>query len=259
MQPLKPWEQVAFNNQHLSGELTEALLTIRALGASFDEANDASQWSTSALKSAIDYVLAKGNEHDYALAFVLIEKRKTPRLYMLHALCSWAERQTDQRRRTVFDWHKALLKEADYWRQKSEAERKAEEENTHTDVQPTMTREEAEIIFRDWQAYVEINDKLFQIFGPSIPKSFLPYPPDVLARAMNIIADGYYEAGDGGACTMIQENISTILSYKDDEEAIKNIVNGVRLKHVELRKIFIGKLQKSRDSWAKLRGYQSKT
>ena len=258
MQPLKPWEQVAFNNQHLSGEVTESLLTIRALGASFDEANDAAQWSTSALKSAIDDVLAKGNEHDYALAFVLIERRKTPRLYMLHALCSWAEQQTDQGRRTVFDWHKALLKEADYWRQKSEAERKAKEANTQSDVQHTMTKEEAEIIFRDWQAYVEINDKLFQIFGPSIPKSFLPYPPDVLERAMNIIANGYFEAGDGSTSTMIQENISAILSYKDDEEAIKNIVNGVRLKHVELRKIFIGKLQKSRDSWAKLRGYPSR-
>ena len=259
MQPLKPWEQVAFNNRHLSGEVTESLLTIRALGASFDETNDAAQWPTSPLKSAIDYVLAKGNEHDYALAFVLIERRKTPRLYMLQALCSWAERQTDQGRRIVFDWHKALLKEADYWRQKHEAERKAEEENTQSDVQQTMTREEAEIIFGDWQAYVEINDKLFQIFGPSIPKSFLPYPPDVLKKAMNIIANVYSVAGDGNTCTMIQENISAILCYKDDEEAIKNIVDGVRLKHVELRKIFINKLQKSRDSWAKLKGYQPRT
>jgi hypothetical protein len=259
MQPLKSWEQVAFNNRHLSGEVTESLLTIRALGASFDETNDAAQWPASPLKSAIDYVLAKGNEHDYALGFVLVERRKTPRLYILQALCSWAERRTDQGHRIVFDWQKALLKEADYWRQKSEIERKAKEANTQSHVQQTMTRDEAEIIFRDWQAYVEINDKLFQIFGPSIPKSFLPYPPDVLEKAMNIIASGYFEAGDGNTCTMIQENISAILSYKDDEEAIKNIVNGVRLKHVELRKIFIGKLQKSRDSWAKLRGYKPGT
>ena len=151
------------------------------------------------------------------------------------------------------------MKEADYWRQKSEAERKAKEANTQSHVQQTMSKEEAEIIFRDWQAYVEINDKLFQIFGPSIPKSFLPYPPDVLERAMNIIASGYFESGDGSTCTMIKENISAILSYKDDEEAVKNIVSGVRLKHVELRKIFINKLQKSRDTWAKLRRYQSRT
>ena len=96
MQPLKSWEQVAFNNRHLSGEVTESLLTVRALGASFDETNDAAQWSASPLKSAIDDVLAKGNEHDYALAFVLIERRKTPRLYMLDALCSWAKRRTEQ-------------------------------------------------------------------------------------------------------------------------------------------------------------------
>src|SRR6516165_1031317 len=149
MQLLKSWEQVAFNNRHLSGKVTESLLTIRALGASFDETNDAAQWSDSPLKSAIDYVFAKGNEHDYALAFVLLERRKTPRLYMLNALCSWAERRTDQGQRIVFDWQKALLKEADYWRQKNEAERKAKEANTQSHVQQTMTTEEAEIIFRD--------------------------------------------------------------------------------------------------------------
>ena len=32
MQPLKSWEQVAFNNRHLSGEVTESLLIVRALG-----------------------------------------------------------------------------------------------------------------------------------------------------------------------------------------------------------------------------------
>ena len=33
MQPLKSWEQVAFNNRHLSGEVTKSLLIVRALGA----------------------------------------------------------------------------------------------------------------------------------------------------------------------------------------------------------------------------------
>ena len=147
MQPLKSWEQVAFNSRHLSGEVTELLLIVRALGASFDETNDAAQWSTSPLKSAIDYVLAKGNEHDYALAFVLIERRKTLAC-TCWMLSSWAERRTDQGQRIVFDWQKALLKEADYWRQKNEAERKAKEANTQSHVQQTMTREEAEIMKR---------------------------------------------------------------------------------------------------------------
>ena len=31
--------------------------------------------------------------------------------------------------------------------------------------------------------------------------------------------------------TAIKENISAVLSDKDDEEAIKNTINGVRLKH----------------------------
>lgn len=256
MQPLKSWEQVEFNNQHLSGKVTESLLDIRALGASFDETNDAARWSTSPLMSAVDYVFAKGNEYDYALAFVLLEGKRTPRLYMLHALCSWAERRKDQGQRIVFDWQKALSKEADYWLRKNEVERKAKEANPQSDMQQPMTREEAEIVFRDWQAYVEINDKLFQLFGPSIPKSFLPYPPDILEKALNIIARVYFEDGDINMHTMIRESVTTILCYKDDEEAAGNIVNGVRLRHAELRKVFIGKLQKSRDSWVKLKGYQ---
>ena len=76
---------------------------------------------------------------------------------------------------------------------------------------------------------------------------------------MNIIANGYLNLAIAPPAAIVQENISAILSYKDDDEAVKNIVNGVRLKHVRLRKIFISKLQKSRDSWAKLRRYQSRT
>ena len=256
MQPLKSWEQVEFNNQHLSGKVTDSLLDIRALGASFDETNDAAQWSTSPLKSAIDYVFANGNEHDYALAFILLEGKRTPRLYMLHALCSWAERRADQGQIIQCDWQRALSKEADYWRRKDQAERKAKAPNTQIPMPQTMTREEAEIVFRDWQAYVEINDKLFQLFGPSIPKSFLPYPSDILEKALNIIAKVYFEAGDINTHTMIRESVTTILCYKDDEEAISNIVDGIRLRHAELRKIFIKKLQKSRDTWAKFKGYQ---
>lgn len=256
MQPLKSWEQVELANQHLSGKVTDSLLDIRALGASFDETNDATHWSTSPLKSVIDYVFANGNEHDHALAFILLEGKKTPRLYVLNALCSWAERRTDQGQIIQYDWQKALSKEADYWRRKDQAERKAKAPNTQIPMPQTMTREEAEIVFRDWQAYAEINDKLFQLLGSSIPKSFLPYPPDILEEALNMIAKVYFDAGDDNTHTMIQECLNNIRFYKDDEEAISNIVNGVRLRHAELRKVFISKLQKSKDSWAKLKGYQ---
>jgi hypothetical protein len=259
MQPLRSWEEVAFNNEHLSGKVTETLLNIRALGAAFDDTHDAAQWSTSPLKSAVDYVFAQGNEHDYTLAFLLLEGKRTPRLYMLDALCSWAERRTDEGQSSLFDWHKALSKEADYWRQRKGGERKAQDTNMHNHMQQTMTREEAEIVFREWQAYGEINDKLFQLFGPSIPKSFLPYPPDVLTEAIKTIANVNSETEDRSGLTMLQEHMSAILCYKDDDEAVNTIVNGIRLKHTELRKIFIHKLQKSRDSWALMKGYRPRT
>jgi len=256
MLPLKPWEEVLFNNQHLSGKVTESLLNIRALGTSFDETKDAAQWSTSPLKSLIDYVFAEGNEADYALAFILLEGKRTPRLYMLHALCAWAERQTDQGQGVQCDWQSALLKETSYWRRKDEADRQVAEENTQSHLPQTMTREEAAIVFRDWQAYAEIHDKLLQLFGRSIPQSFLPYPPEVLKKAMDIVASVYSNVGDDTTYSMIQDATSTLLCYKDDEEAISNIVDGIRLKRAEFRKIFISKLKRSRDNWAKIKGYQ---
>ena len=252
MQPLKSWEQVEFNNQHLSGKVTESLFNIRALAASFDDTNDAPEWSTSPLKSALDHVFAHGNEHDYAAAFVLLEGKKTPRLYMLDAVCVWAERRTDQGQSNLFDWHKALSKEGDYWHQKKN---KAQDANLQSHARQTMTMEEAEIVFRDWQAYGEIHDKLFQLFGSSIPKSLLPYPPEVLAKAIKIVANVYFETGDRNVSTMLQHSMFAILCYKDDEEALNNIVNGIRLKQAELRNICIKKLHKSRDSWAILKSY----
>jgi hypothetical protein len=119
-----------------------------------------------------------------------------------------------------------------------------------------MTKEEAEIVFKDWQEYVEINDKLFQIFGSSIPKSFLPYPPVVLEEVMNIIAKKYFDRGNHEAVEIVQRNMSLIMCYKDDEEAIVDLLKSLRLTNPELRKLYVRNLQRSRDSWAELKKYK---
>jgi len=59
-----------------------------------------------------------------------------------------------------------------------------------------MTTEKAEKIFKSWQEYMEIADKLQKILGPSIPESFLPYPPEILEEALNITAEKFFDAGD---------------------------------------------------------------
>jgi len=60
-----------------------------------------------------------------------------------------------------------------------------------------MTFEDANKIFQDWQRYMEINNKLSKIFmGFSLPKSFLPYPMEVLEEAINIVAKAYSDNKD---------------------------------------------------------------
>ena len=53
-----------------------------------------------------------------------------------------------------------------------------------------MTLNEALIIYKSWQDYMEIGDKFFRLMLP-IPESFLPYPADILEEALNIVAEHY--------------------------------------------------------------------
>lgn len=115
-----------------------------------------------------------------------------------------------------------------------------------------MTFDEADKIFGHWIEFVEINDKLSNIFS-SIPKSFLPYPVEALEEALNIVAKNYFDQGDLKASSNIQESIASLIRYKDDEEAIENILESLSLKDPSLRKIYLGNLKKARDSWAKLK------
>ena len=115
-----------------------------------------------------------------------------------------------------------------------------------------MTTEKANKIFRNWKEYVEINDKLSKIFM-AIPESFLPYPIEVLEEALNIIAKSYFDKRDYKACHVVQESICTLGSYKDDEEAIKTIIDDFILKDSKSRELFLANLKKARDSWAKLK------
>lgn len=115
-----------------------------------------------------------------------------------------------------------------------------------------MTFEEAEKIFKFWEEYVEINDKMIKVFR-SIPKSFLPYPVEVLEEALNIMAKYYFENGDRRGAENIQGTMATLVYYKDDEEAIKDILESQKLKSPELRKLYIKNLKTACESWAKIK------
>jgi hypothetical protein len=115
-----------------------------------------------------------------------------------------------------------------------------------------MELKKANKIFNGWKEYIEINDKLTKIFT-SIPESFLPYPIDTLEEALNVVAEDYFNKGDYKTSRNIQEIMVTLLYYKDDNEAIKDISDNIILKNKELREAYIKNLKEARDSWAKFK------
>ena len=118
-----------------------------------------------------------------------------------------------------------------------------------------MTFEEANKIFKSWQSYMEIVDKLGKIFH-ELPESFLPYPPKVLEEALNIVAEKYFYAGDKKKSETIQETMGGFLfMHTDDEKALDSMCKTLDLilKHPELKDTYIEKLKESKDYWLKLK------
>lgn len=132
-----------------------------------------------------------------------------------------------------------------------------------------MTLEEAKIIFSGWQEYIEIADKMHQIFSV-VPESFLPYPVETLEEALNIIAKDYFDAGN----VKMAKNIQRIMAQHlvpyffsesqvkpTDEEVLEKMLRdlNVILTHQGIKEIYLANLKRCRDSWAKTKKFKSET
>ena len=134
-----------------------------------------------------------------------------------------------------------------------------------------VTLEEAQKIFKQWQAYQEIGDKLHTIFN-TVPESFLPYPAEILEEALNIVAKHYFDSGNRRAAKNIQEMmmlhmgglyLSTNSKGKTtalnrpmgDKEALKEMKEQLDfiITNPDLLKAKLKNLEKSKDSWAKFK------
>lgn len=116
-----------------------------------------------------------------------------------------------------------------------------------------MTSEEADKIFKSWQEYMEIVDKLDRIFS-QLPESFLPYPPEILEEALNIVAKRFFDTGDKKMSETVQETMSAFLTmHANDEDAIASMHQslGLMLNHPKLKETYLEKLKECRDSWLK--------
>jgi hypothetical protein len=123
-----------------------------------------------------------------------------------------------------------------------------------------VTKEEAKIIFKSWQDYIETADKFSKLWLP-VPESFLPYPVKLLEEAINIVAEGYFDSGDHKMVKVIHETIGYLAwSTKDggvmtDEEALNGMKSKLEtiLRDPELTKALLRNLKASQESWMKSR------
>jgi len=118
-----------------------------------------------------------------------------------------------------------------------------------------MTDKEAEIIFKSWQEYMEIADKLEKFFY-HLPESFLPYPANVLEEALNIMAKRCFDNGDTKMADTIQTTIGGFLwTHIKDEEAIESMKGDLdmMLENPELKEIKLKQLKERAIHWGKNR------
>jgi hypothetical protein len=126
-----------------------------------------------------------------------------------------------------------------------------------------MTDDEANIIFARWQQYTEIIDK-FRALMLTPPPSFLPYPPDVLEDAINIVAKSYFDSGDSKTAITLQRHMTLSLGRYfrpeknrtvTDEEALAEMAERLSLilSNPPLKAELLGNLRNLQRGWMETR------
>lgn len=118
-----------------------------------------------------------------------------------------------------------------------------------------MTKEEARVIYKSWQDYIEIADKFFRLMLP-VPESFLPYPAKTLEEALLIIAKDFFDSGDKVMSEKIKElMVGHLLGIKSDEEAITDMKRKLDFieQNPKLKKALLKSLKECQEGWIKSR------
>jgi len=90
-----------------------------------------------------------------------------------------------------------------------------------------MNLKQAQKVVSDYGGFLECAHWRFHaIFLASIPESLLPYPPQYIEDALNIVSKSYHDNGDIEKVKLLQECHGWLLFFEDDEksilEALKN-------------------------------------
>jgi len=114
-----------------------------------------------------------------------------------------------------------------------------------------MTLKEALGIYEIWKKWYWPCHFIIEIFFiGKRPESLLPYPPDKLEEALNIVSEYFSKNGDKKLSNLIQESIYSIWTYEKDIDAVENIFDAMtnpEMKEVML--VHISEYKKRYQEW----------
>jgi len=121
-----------------------------------------------------------------------------------------------------------------------------------------MNFNEALKIYKKYQEHAEIHDKLTCIFA-ILPESFLPYPPNLIEEALNVIMEELWKDGDKKSIDIIKEAQAFLISYENDTESLERMIKTLTFleKNPELKKAKLDHLERSRKSWLDFKDKES--
>mgnify|MGYP000097137762 CR=1 FL=1 len=113
-----------------------------------------------------------------------------------------------------------------------------------------MTLSEANKIVRVWGDYIEYcQDRLQAVFLGCIPKSLLPYPPEIIEEALNIAAKHYHDIGEYENYKLLHESHRCLAAYVKDEDALEGAVMAFNIP--EVKEKIISNMKKVQKNWIK--------
>jgi len=84
-----------------------------------------------------------------------------------------------------------------------------------------MDLKEAQKVVSEYGGFLECaNERFGAIFFTHIPQSLLPFPPEHIEEALNVVAKFYHEKGDMGKVRLHQEVMAELMCFKSDEDAL---------------------------------------
>lgn len=119
-----------------------------------------------------------------------------------------------------------------------------------------MKLDEAQVIYKSWQQFMEIADKYDRLFCVGLPESFLPYPRETLDKALDVVTKHLHDIGDERQLEDLNLTITRyLMEAKKDNEAIEDLSNMLDMfkKSPDLKETCLQKSAEGQEIWLNIR------